>query len=404
MDDFRPRSRQPLRVPNRSASPAARTYPPERPTDAKIEPPQQLPTPQPLSHIDLNLPVKNLALPRKKSRKWLWWVAIPGALLAILVAGAITALAWYNDALKSKSTDETPVTIQIESGASIDQVATELEQKGIIKSALAFSVYMKLGNRDVIKTGSYLLAPNQSVEEIVSWLNEGRVSTRRVTILPGQTLKQIRATLIEDGFSEAAVDAALKKTYDHKLLANKPDDATLEGYIFPETYFVTTDSTPEQLLIRTFDEFEKKIEENGLRAKLRARGFDLYEGITLASIVGKEVAKPDEQKQVAQVFETRLERDMMLGSDPTYQYAADMLGVERAVNIDSPYNTRIHKGLPPGPIANFNLSALIAVGDPAPGDYLFFVAGDDGVTHFSHTFEEHQQKVQKYCQKLCAKA
>ena len=186
--------------------------------------------------------------------------------------------------------------------------------------------------------------------------------------------------------------------------AGKPADATIEGYLYPETYFVTTDSTVEQLFSRTFDEFEKKIKENDLTTKLQARGFNLYEGITLASIIAKEVTKKDDQYQVAQVFETRLQEGMMLGSDVTYHYAADMLGVERVVNIDSPYNTRLHTGLPPGPIGNFNLQALQAVAEPADGDYLFFVAGDDGTTYFSRTYEEHQQNIQKHCQRLCTQA
>ena len=249
-----------------------------------------------------------------------------------------------------------------------------------------------------------MFAPNQSVPEIVDWLNEGRVSTRKVTILPGKTLKQIRANFIKDGFTESAVDAALNKTYDHPLFVDKPAGTTLEGYIFPETYFVTVDSTPEQLLERTFDEFERRIEAEGLRAKLADRGFNLYEGITLASIVSREVTNGQDQHQVAQVFETRLERGMVLGSDVTYHYAAELLGVEPAVNIDSHYNTRLYAGLPPGPIANFNLTALQAVADPAPGDYLYFVAGDDGVTHYAHTFEEHQQNIRDFCKKLCLEA
>ncbi|HVI69093.1 MAG TPA: endolytic transglycosylase MltG [Magnetospirillaceae bacterium] len=346
-------------------------------------------------------PVAGLMLPFHKPRRWPWVVAGVVFVVVLFVAGAFL---WYQDALKPRSSSEAPVTVKIEEGASIDQVARELEQKSVIKSSLAFGIYVKLSNKTGIKTGTYTLAPNQSVGEIVNWLNEGRVSTRKVTILPGQTLKQIRASFIADGFSETSVDAALNKTYDHPLFADKPAGTTLEGYIFPETYFVTSDSTPEQLLIRTFDEFEKRIETEGLRVKLAARGFSLFQGVTLASIVAREVTNSRDQYQVAQVFETRLELGMMLGSDVTYHYAAELLGIEPAVNIDSPYNTRIHTGLPPGPIANFNLGALQAVAEPATGDYLFFVAGDDGVTHFSHTFEEHQQNIQEFCKKLCLEA
>lgn len=404
MDDFRPRPQRPISVPKRplnSGVNSANPKPAQPPMDARSVQPVQSAPPQDVPSFDTP---SGLALGiKKKPRKWLWF-AVPLVIVALLVAAVIGAWGWYTDALKAKSQDETPVSLEVQSGASIEQVAQELEQKGVIKSSLAFSIYMKLGEKNVIKTGNYLFAPNQPVEEIVNWLNEGRVSTRRVTILPGQTLKQIRETLVNDGFTQEAVDEALAKTYNHPVLADKPANATLEGYIYPETYFVTLSSAPDELIARSLDEFERVINENGLKEKLAARGFDLYEGITLASIIAKEVTNPEDQKQVSQVFQTRLERGIMLGSDVTYHYAADMLGIERAVNIDSPYNTRIHTGLPPGPIGNFNLPALLAVAAPAPGDYLFFVAGDDGTTHYSRTIQEHEENIRKYCQKLCSEA
>lgn len=413
MDDFRPRPQRPLSVPKRPLNGPVPAPPAQgAPVQSRPQPQIQQSTPvgaqksspaPESTSVDTNTPTGLALGTKKKSRKWLW-VAIPVAVIGLLIAMGIAAWGWYSDALKPKTNDETPVTLEVQSGASIEQVAEELEQKGVIKSSLAFSIYMKLGDKNVIKTGNYLFAPNQPVEEIVTWLNEGRVSTRRVTILPGQTLKQIKGTLVKDGYTQEAVDAAFAKTYNHPVLEGKPASATLEGYIYPETYFVTLNSSPEELITRSLDEFQKAIQNNGLKEKLSARGFNLYEGITLASIIAKEVTNPDDQKQVSQVFQTRLERGINLGSDVTYHYAADMLGVERAVNIDSPYNTRIHTGLPPGPIGNFNLPALVAVATPAQGDYLFFVAGDDGVTYYSKTLQEHEENIRNHCQKLCSQA
>lgn len=418
MDDFRPRQQpqRPLAVPPRRpgqpARPASMPPQPER-SGRPIQQPKpamapELPKPIAPRSFDLGDTPKSPERPlkvhnAKKSRKWLWAV-IPLVVLGTIVIAAISGFAWYNDALQPKSNDETPVKIKVEAGATIDQVAQELQDKSVIKSGLAFSLYMKFSGHDVIKTGDYLFAPNQKVEEIVQWLNDGKVSTRRVTILPGQTLKQISETLVKDGFSAESVAAALEKQYDHKVLADKPRDATLEGYLFPETYFVTIDSSPEELVTTALDEFEKHIEQEDLRTKLQARGFSLYEGITLASIIAKEVTKIEDQQQVSQVFQLRLAEDISLGSDVTYHYAADLLGLDRTVNLDSPYNTRLHAGLPPGPIGNFNLPALLAVANPAQGDYLFFVAGDDGTTHFSHTIQEHEANIRKYCQKLCQEA
>lgn len=354
-----------------------------------------------LPSLDLPPASRSLGTPRKKPRWLLWLLMSLGAFVVVAAVALFVSVGWYNGALQPKSDNEKPVTVKVESGATIDQIGKELEQKALIKSSLAFTIYMKLNGKSV-KTGTYTFAASQPVSQIVEWLDTGRVSTRKVTIVPGKTLKQIRQLLIDNGYTAEDVDAALAAHYDHPLLAEKPATAGLEGYIFPETYFVESDSSAQDLLKRTFDEFEKQIDNHQIRQKLSARGFNLYEGITLASIVGREVTKPDVQKQVAQVFETRLERGMLLGSDVTYHYAADLLGVSASSTIDSPYNTRIYAGLPPGPIANFNLSALEAVAEPAAGDYLYFVAGDDGVTYFARTFEEHQVNINRHCVKLCS--
>ena len=149
--------------------------------------------------------------------------------------------------------------------------------------------------------------------------------------------------------------------------------------------------------------------KNNLVEGFKQQGLTLYEGITLASIVQREsITPPDtsepsaDQKQIAQVFYSRLAAGMTLGSDVTYQYAADKLGVARDVNLDSPYNTRRYKGLPPGPIASPGLTALKAVAAPAAGDYLFFLTGDDNITYFAHTDAEHKANIINHCAKNCS--
>lgn len=385
--------------------------PPNRPPRASrrlgATPPKTPPSLSP-PPLDLNAPLPQLELPRPKKQRRRWLVVlltVVGGLLVLAIAAIVWALIWYDGALKARDPSNHAIhEIKIMYGAGTEDVGTELEQKGVIKSAMAFNIYMRLSNNGIIKTGTYHFMASQSVPEIAQWLNEGRVGTRKVTILPGKTVAQIKEGLIADGFARPQVESAFAKKYEHPLLIDRPPGAGLEGYIFPETYHVTADVDVEQLLIITFDEFERRINEAGLRQALGARGFNLFQGVTLASIVGLEVPTAAEQKQVAQIFETRLQRNIPLGSDPTYQYAAALMGVPPAVNIDSPYNTRIHPGLPPGPIANFALSALDAVANPAPGDYLYFVAGDDGVTHFSRTLQEHEENIRKYCRTLCSRA
>ena len=134
------------------------------------------------------------------------------------------------------------------------------------------------------------------------------------------------------------------------------------------------------------------------------RNLTIHQAITLASIVQKEVKNPVDQKQVAQVFLKRLADGMQLGSDVTYMYAADQMGVEGTPALESPYNTRKYTGLPPGPISNMNPSALDAVAFPAPGEYVYFVAGDgpdEGKTFFAYTVEEHEANIAAHCRELC---
>ena len=155
-------------------------------------------------------------------------------------------------------------------------------------------------------------------------------------------------------------------------------------------------------MTRTFDELQKQVDAHNLVAAYQQKGLSLYQGITLASIVQREVADMADSKQVAQVFLKRLSDDFPLGADATFVYAAKKVGATPSVDFDSPYNTRIHTGLPPGPISSPGATALQAVGAPAPGDYMYFVSGDDGRTHFSRTLAEHEALTAEYCKKNCS--
>ena len=356
----------------------------------------------PQEPINLPTPHQPPLEPKPKKRR-LKWILI--ALLTVVVAVGVAVAAayfWYNDNLKPKSDSSAHIQFKVESGASADAVATKLEQSGLVRSSLAVLIYMKLNGATNVKSGSYMFAPNQTPQEIVDWLNQGRVDTFKVTIIPGNALAKVRKALIAVGYSSREVDDAFAATYNHPLFAGKPPHTSLEGYIYPDTYFVTSDTSVKQLLRLSFDEFEKQIEQNKIREQLAAMHFTLHQGITLASIIEKEVSHTQDRRQVAQVFEKRLHDGMMLGSDVTYIYAASLLGVQPTSSLDSPYNTRKYKGLPPGPISNFSMSALDAVVHPASGSYLYFVAGDDGNTYFAYTLAEHQANVNKYCHELCS--
>ena len=345
-------------------------------------------------------------------------------ILSILIGAALLASAaaglWYRQSLQPRdASSKEHVRVLIEQGSRVTTIARLLEDKHIIRSAFAFELYTRLSSsRDQLQAGSYSLSPSESVKDIVAHLSSGKADTITLTFYPGATLRDDTATpeakktdvttvLRRAGYSDAEINSALRASYDHPLFAGKPAGTSLEGYVYGETYTFSSDATVKEILTHTFDVFYQKIQAAGIIPALEQRGMTLYQGITLASIVQREVSGSDanvasnDQRQVAQVFYTRLAQNMPLGSDVTAYYGADQIGAARSVDVDTAYNTRKHTGLTPGPIATPGLGALQAVAQPAAGDYLFFLSGDDDVTYFAHTDAEHQRNIAAHCHVKC---
>lgn len=357
------------------------------------------------NQISGNLPVVTEGTDTtKKSGRRRVLALITGIIGIILTAVVGGWYIWYSQALTAVEPGSTEkVRVTVEPGSDPATIAATLKKNNLIRSEAAFGWYVRLqGKAGQLQSGAYRLSKSDGVPKIVEHLTSGNTDTFSITFLPGATLAKHRQVLIDAGYSAAKVDTALTRTYDRPVLfSGKPAGSDLEGYIYGETYNFPADATPEQILERTFDQFESVIKQENLVAQYQARGFSLYQGITLASIIQREVATPSDAAQVAQVFQLRLSRGMQLGSDVTYQYIADKTGQARSVDLDSPYNTRRYTGLPPGPIASPGIAALRAVGKPAPGDYLYFLSGDDDKTYFAHTNEEHEQNIRDHCQKKC---
>ncbi len=338
-------------------------------------------------------------------KKWKKWLLIAGGVLLVaLIAFFVFAYTWYQQLLSPVSDDTSKyIKVSIEPGTLPGAIAQQLEDAGVIRSSFAFSVHTKLtGTENSLRAGVYTLQPSLSTPAIVNHLVSGKLHTFKVTFLPGDTLANNRQALIDlELFETEDIDEALNKSYNRPLFATKPANADLEGYIYGETYHFDASSTPESILNQTFDEFEAVIEEYSLVEGFKQQGLSLFEGITLASIIQREVPDGDDQRQVAGVFYNRMANGMNLGSDVTYQYAADKLGVARTPTLDSPYNTRIYAGLPPGPISAPGESALIAVASPAENDYLFFLSGDDDKTYFARDEAGHQRNIDEHCAKKC---
>lgn len=395
--------------PNRPAGQGPSAAQPVRPTQPvqAVEPVEPLaaPRPTPKPSQKPTTPPVPYALRRPWYKKPHLWIFIA---LGLFVVGAVAAVSWYFVSLRPVDpSDSSQVRVVIESGDGSAAILSKLKEKNLIHSELAARIYVDLsGAKNKLQAGGYVLTRQQDVADIVEHLSSGKTDEINVTILPGLTLKdladsEVKGSLAAQGFSKEEIEKAFNAKYSSPLLADKPAGQGLEGYIFPETYRMNAGAGLETVIQRSLDDMYKQLQTKGMIDKFKSRGLNIHQAVTLASIVQEEVSDPATQKQVAQVFYKRLSIDMVLGSDVTFEYAAAQLGVTPAVDIDSPYNTRQVKGLPPGPIANMNISALEAVADPAPGDYLFFVAGDDGVTYFSRTVEEHEANAAAHCKKLC---
>ena len=262
-------------------------------------------------------------------------------------------------------------------------------------------------------TGVALFIRDQRYKEYAEYFAEQQAQIDQDSVFsfqinPGETIFDVKKNLISLGYSDTEVNQALNASYDFDFLRNRPSGASLEGYLYGETHEFYK-GTPVKEIIKTFLEgMDKIIKENNLEDKYATHGLSLFEGITLASVVQKE-APTLEMPTVAQVFLTRLNYGISLGSDVTVSYALDTIDPDRqtytdnqaALNVDSCYNTRIYTGLPCGPISNPGLSALLAVAEPAETSYLYFLTGDDGVMYYGYTEADHIQNIYSHCQNLC---
>ncbi len=354
----------------------------------------------------------------KKPNHWLRiFLIVATAMVLLIVAGVFTVRRTYEDGLKPVSSSNQTILFTVPKGASVKETAQSLEQEGLIRSSRSFEWYFRTNNlREYLKAGTYNLRPSLSAQEIAGILTEGRIATGLITILPGQRIDQIKNSLINDyGFNEAAVEAALKPSAypNHPALVDKPKNAGLEGYLYPESFQNTSQTTPKSVIEASLDQMAAALTPE-VRQGINEQGLSIYEGIKLASIIEREVGHADNQKDledkkiVAQVFLRRLRGDIPLQSDATASYGAVLAGRDLStmpkaavLRFESPYNTYLHKDLTPTPISNVSTNSLKAVAAPAKTNYLYFLSDDNCVTRFSMTLEEHEANISKYLTSGC---
>jgi UPF0755 protein len=330
---------------------------------------------------------------RQKSRK----KTGSGALLLLALIFALLAAAGAAWLVLTPFGPQDETFVEIAPGSSATQIAAQLETAGVIRTQYAFDL-LRWVKRGKLKAGEYRFEGDATAVEVYARIARGDVYTKAVTIPEGASIFEIAARLEQAGFGDrqSFLDAAVKQV---GLVSDlDPKAKSLEGYLFPDTYLFPRKATEAQICAAMVKRFRAKIEQLGLEG-------NVHPVVTMASLIERETAVDAERPLVASVFENRLAKNMPLMTDPSVIYGLELEGKWRGaiyqsdLKRDTPYNTYLHAGLPPGPVANPGIKSLRAALDPARTDYLYFVAaGADaqGGSHFAATLDEHNRNVADY--------
>ena len=305
------------------------------------------------------------------------------------------------DLAKDTRADNRPFVIS--RGETAGQIGKRLEQEGVIRNALAFDyVLYESGRENALQSGTYTVSPALTPRDIAKLFEKAPGEQIVLRIIDGWRLTEV-ATAVNKAFpsitKEAFTAAAVVGERKNTVLAGMDAKAPLEGYLFPDTYFMRPNTTAQQIVDVLLDTFERKVGAT-LRTASAERKVAIYDIVKLASIIEREARDRGESATIAGVYSNRLEIGMKLDADPTIQYA---LGEWRELSLDdlkldSPYNTYRYAGLPPTPIANPGAAALEGAARPATVPYFYFVAKSDGTGGhaFAVTLEEHEANGVKY--------
>jgi len=318
----------------------------------------------------------------------------------VLVLGGLAgaaSLAWLAFS-PTPAVKDGPLVVEIPAHEGVLGIAGRLAEADVVPSRMAF-LAMAAGRGRIrhLKAGEYEIPRGATTLDVVDLLASGRVRQHVVLHPEGATIAEL-ARLLENARLARAEDI-VRAASDEKLLRTLDiNGPSLEGYLFPDTYQFVRGLSAEEMLGRMVQRLRSKITPD-VMARAKARGLDVHRLLTLASIIEREAVDPEEQRLISAVFWNRLRLDMPLQADPTVQYAVakERRALTRAdLATDHPYNTYMRRGLPPGPIASPGLGAIQAAVDPAPVNYLYFVARDDRTHTFSTNVNEHNRAVTRY--------
>jgi len=319
--------------------------------------------------------------------------------LSVFVIAA-SSLLWFQSMLYPKDkTSAVFMEFEVKNGSPAKELAQNMYEEGLIKNPFVFNLYAKMNGYDVkIKSGTYLLGSSMSPDEILKKMIKGDVLRReeKLTIPEGFTLEKIAAIfqdhnlLSKDEFLQAAKSKYFKAKY--KCLEDLPPEASLEGFLFPDTYFLPRGKPAGYYIDILLNRFNEIYFEGGYDLLEAKSGLTTCQVITLASIIEAEAKVAGERPVISSVFHNRLEKGMALQSCATVEYVLkehkEFLTLDD-LEVDSPYNTYIYAGLPPGPIGAPGISSIEAALNPADTDFFYFVANGDGTHIFSKTYAEH---------------
>jgi len=319
--------------------------------------------------------------------------------LAVLVISGIWGYKIYY-VFKSTpySSNHRTVIVNIKDNMSTEKIAKRLKRKKLISSALLFKVMTVVEDKSTeLKSGEYEIRRNMSPEKIMNMLVKGEVRRYSFTFPEGTRIENMAAILEKDGFVDK--EEFLKIARDRDFIKSLGiDSISAEGYLFPDTYSFTK-QTSARFIIRTMYKKLRKIITPEYEAKMKSMGMTLHDTLTLASLIEKETYLDEERPLVSAVFHNRLKRGMLLQCDPTVIYALKKFSsrlYRKDLKYDSPYNTYLYPGLPPGPICNPGEKSIKAALNPANVDYMYFVVEKEGRHTFSKTYSEHLNAVKKY--------
>lgn len=332
-----------------------------------------------------------------------WILRLFGSLFILAIIAGAGMAAWWNWATRPYAVNGKSEIMAVTQGMNASQIAQELERRQLIRNAWAFRFLASQQKADSkLYAGDYLLSAEMSPSEMIQKLISGpEVAAIRITIPEGYTTAQIMDNLVSKGIGtkEEYKKIIAEDPFGYAFLQGIPTGETrLDGFLFPDTYFVDKKTSPHTIVDMMLSRFEKEVTP-AVQTRLKEMNVSLRDWVTLASIVEKETGNEADRPIVAGVFLNRLKIDMPLQSDATVAY---VLGTTKYIHsledikVQSPYNTYINKGLPPGPIASPGHASLDAVVNSTKTDYLYFVAKKDGSSVFAKTHEEQLRNQKKY--------